>query len=246
MCLLVLGRKIGLKDIEKGTTKATMGITQVEGAIFTLLGLLVAFSFYGAYQRYEARREIIVNETNAIGTAWLRVDLLPKEVQAPVRELFTKYTDARLNVNHLLPNIAASNEQSAKASKLQDQIWDLAITASKQSSSPYVMMLFIPSLNSMFDIATTHNVTLITHPPYHVYQTLVFLMCISSFFVGYGLSGSKKTNWLHGIGYTITMVGVLLVIVDFEFPRIGLINIKSFDQPMISLLEKMNSFKTHE
>src|SRR5512139_1750487 len=65
------------------------------GAVFALLGLLIAFTFSGAYSRFDARRQLIVQEANAIGTAYLRVDLLPAETQAPLRESFREYTATR-------------------------------------------------------------------------------------------------------------------------------------------------------
>ncbi|MFI4937674.1 MAG: DUF4239 domain-containing protein [Candidatus Berkiellales bacterium] len=238
--LLLLGKKIGLKDIEQEDQRTKVGITQVEGAIFALLGLLIAFTFYGASQRYDARRQFIVNETNAISTAYLRIDLLPSAFQPQMRDLFKEYATARLDVNQLLPNIQASEIQMEHANQLQDKIWQIAVAANQNAPVPLVAVIVLPALNSMFDIATAHNVSLITHPPITIYFTLLILLGCTSFFVGYGLAGSKKTNWLHGIGYSFIMVAVFYVILDFEFPRAGFINVKYFDKPMIELIQKMS------
>ena len=76
LCLEV-GRRIGLRRRAKAAGGAVAGSGAMEGAVFALLGLLVAFSFSGAATRFDARRQLIVEETNAVGTAYLRLDLLP-------------------------------------------------------------------------------------------------------------------------------------------------------------------------
>lgn len=200
---------------------------------------MIAFTFYGASQRFDARRQMIVNEANAIGTAWLRIDLLPNSSQQNMRDLFQKYTDARIGANHYLPNITAAKKQLHLASKSQDEIWHSAVLAAHDAPNPMILAVVLPSLNGMFDVATAHNVSLITHPPLLIYITLLMLILISTLYVGYSLAGSKRTNWLHGVGYAFIMVGIFYVIVDFEFPRIGLINLKIYDQPMIELRQKM-------
>src|SRR5262245_17672429 len=79
LALQEFGRRLGerqrLLDVGRDTT--LLGIS--EGAIFGLLGLFLAFTFSGAGQRFEERRHQVVEETNAIGTAWLRIDLLPED-----------------------------------------------------------------------------------------------------------------------------------------------------------------------
>lgn len=86
--LLELGRKLGRRRRGQDGEGAGAGLGVVEGAVFTLMGLLVAFTFSGAASRFDLRRQLIVEEANAIGTAWLRLDLLPAEAQPGLRELF--------------------------------------------------------------------------------------------------------------------------------------------------------------
>jgi len=75
--LLELGRRLGRLRQRKDEEAARAGLGAVEGAVFALLGLLIAFTFSGAALRFDARRQLIVQEANAIGTAWLRLSLLP-------------------------------------------------------------------------------------------------------------------------------------------------------------------------
>src|SRR6476659_6351344 len=96
------GRRHGERDrLLAGTgEKNTYGAS--EGAVMALLGLFLAFTFSGAGNRFDERRHLVIEETNAIGTAWLRIDLLPADAQPVVRGLFREYLDARLETYRLI------------------------------------------------------------------------------------------------------------------------------------------------
>src|SRR6186997_1060232 len=91
--LIEAGRRIGARRYREDHEGADAGITEVESAVFALLGLLIAFTFSGAANRFDDRRKLVALEVNAIGTAWLRIDLLPAEAQPGMRELFRRYLD---------------------------------------------------------------------------------------------------------------------------------------------------------
>src|SRR6478736_6885923 len=81
-CILIsmaLGRRIGVIVLQQDIEAAPRGIGAVEGAVFALLGLLLAFTFSGAAARFEERRHLITEESNAIGTAYLRIDVMPTD-----------------------------------------------------------------------------------------------------------------------------------------------------------------------
>src|SRR5688500_7920417 len=92
------GRHVGEKHraLMGGDAKSPYGAT--EAAVFALLGLFFAFTFGGAGARFDERRHLVIDETNAIGTAWLRIDLLPAADQPAVRQMFREYVDSRLAV----------------------------------------------------------------------------------------------------------------------------------------------------
>src|SRR5205807_1526863 len=96
--LLLAGRRIGVRQRALDPEGAVAGFGAVEGAVFGVMGLLLAFTFSGAASRFDGRRQLIVQETNAIGTAYLRVDLLAASRQPELREDFRRYIDARLAV----------------------------------------------------------------------------------------------------------------------------------------------------
>jgi hypothetical protein len=240
LVIMVIGRAIGERNLNEDKS-VSAGIGHVESAIFTLLGLLIAFTFYGASQRFDVRREMIVNEANAIGTAWLRVDLLPVKYQPEIRKLFAEYTQARLSMNQTLPDIKGALKQLYIGKGLQTKIWSVAMEAVKEPNSNITGVVVIPALNQMFDIENAHNLSLITHPPLAIYLTLLILLCISALFIGISLAGSKRALWVHGVGYALIMVGTLYVVCDYEFPRIGYISLAKYDAPMIELNQTISN-----
>jgi hypothetical protein len=100
--LMECGRRIGVYPRAKDPDFAKAGFGAIEGAILGLLGLVLAFTFSGAGTRFDARRQLIVEETNAIGTAYLRLDMLLNAAQRALRENFRRYVDARLAARPLL------------------------------------------------------------------------------------------------------------------------------------------------
>src|SRR5262245_22608617 len=88
---LELGRRYGLKSSIEEPEKASGSKRIIEGTFFGLLSLLLAFSFSGAISRFDHRRELIIEEANDIGTAYLRVDMLATDEQPKMRDLFRTY-----------------------------------------------------------------------------------------------------------------------------------------------------------
>jgi hypothetical protein len=212
----------------------------VDGAVFALLGLLIAFTFSGAASRFDTRRQLIVEETNDIGTAYLRLDLLPVDAQPKLREQFRKYVDARLELFRKLPDIAAATAEHVKATKLQGEIWREAVAASvgpgRHGDARGVLL---PALNAMIDITTTRIMAMQIHPPTVIFALLFGLTLASSLLVGYGMAGSKKRNWLHTLVLAFVMAASVFVILDIEYPRLGFIRVDAFDRALMELRESM-------
>src|SRR4051794_11540737 len=117
-CLL-LGRWLGQREIARYRAEGMPSISSLETAVFALLGLLIAFTFSGALSRFDLRRSQAVDEANAIGTAYLRVDLLPASAQPQLRETFRNYLDARIGTYRALPDVAAARRELAHSLDLQ-------------------------------------------------------------------------------------------------------------------------------
>lgn len=237
--LLEAGRRIGVRRLTQDPKGVRAGVGAVEGAIFGLMGLLIAFTFSGAASRFDARRQLIVEETNAIGTAYLRLDLLPATTQPALRESFRNYLDARLAAYRALPNIQAAMAGIDKANALQREIWTQSVAACQSGDSSAATMLLLPALNQMIDITTTRTMAAQMHPPMVVFAMLVVLALVSSLLAGYGMAAGKARSWIHMVAFAAIMAVTAYVILDVEYPRLGLIRIDAFDQALVSLRQGM-------
>jgi len=242
VCILLfvwLGRRIGGQRTREETERERVGLVTVETAIYALLGLMVAFTFSGATSRFDTRRAQTVQEANAIGTAYLRLDLLPAAAQPALRAKFRGYTEARIAVYRALPNMQASNAAASRATALQTEIWSDAVAALK-NASPQASLLLLPALNDMIDITTTRLVALRTHTPVVILFALVVLTLICSLLIGYGLAGGKAfaTN-LHMIGFALMMTVTIYVILDLDHPRVGLIRLDYVDEALMDVRDAM-------
>ena len=239
MMFLEIGRRLGLRRKAEDAKGAEKGLGAVEGAIFGLMGLIISFTFSGAGERFQHRRELIVQEANAIGTAWLRIDLLPPVAQPAMRELFRQYVDARLGIYQKLPDRAAARAENTRSVQLQGEMWELAITASRARETNTESVLLLPALNEMFDITTTRAVAAETHPPMVIYAMLLALAFLCSLLAGYDMAESRSRNWLHTVGFALIMTLTLYVIVDLEYPRLGFIRIDAADHILVELRASM-------
>jgi hypothetical protein len=238
--LLEVGRRFGVMRSARDPEGVKSVAGAAEGAVFGLMGLLIAFTFSGAATRFDTRRAQLVEEANCIGTAWLRLDLLPADTQLPLREKLREYTDARIAAFRKLHDTAKTQLELDRATRLQNEIWKQALAACQKAQSPSATMLVVPALNQMFDIATTRTTGTRMHPPLMIYSTLALLVLAGALVTGYDMGASKTRNWFHSLTFVLVVSLAIYVILDFEFPRIGLIRIHSFDIVLVELRQSMN------
>ena len=183
---------------------------------------------------------LVADEANAIGTAYLRVQLLARESQRGVQELFRQYVDSRMETYRRLPDLQAAQREMANSKRLQDEIWSEAVKGSRNPDShPDAGKLLLPAVNAMIDITTTRTMALQAHPPVIIYTLLFSLGLICSLLVGFRMEVAKRRSWLHILAFTVVTVVVVYVILDVEYPRAGLIRLQLADQVMLDLRNSM-------
>jgi hypothetical protein len=195
---LEIGWRVRSAGLAKETPNSDAGLNALDGAVFGLMGLLIAFTFSGAASRFEVRRSLIVQETNDIGTAYLRLDMLPADAQPALRQDFRDYVDARLRFYaSLTGDLKTARAIYLEGTALQQKIWAEAVAASARQSSAAVTSLVLSSLNSMIDDTTTRLVALETHPPLEIYIALAVVVMASSLLAGFAMAKSGRRNWTH-------------------------------------------------
>lgn len=196
----------------------------IVAALLSLLGLLVAFTFSNAYSRFDKRRDLIVAEANAIGTAYLRLDLVPADRQPALREKFRAYAASRFELWAAIGNWDSALAENAHAARLQSEIWQEAVAATQDDRGD-ARKLLLPALNDMIDLTTTRMVTVHAHPPPVIFILLGILALAAAAITGHGMSRDKRPAYRHIIGFAAITAFAFYVIIDVEFPRFGLVTL---------------------
>ncbi len=237
---LELGRRLGLRRLAKDPKAEMSNFGVVDGAVLGLYGLLIAFTFSGAAARFDVRRQLIAEEANDIGTAYLRIDLLAAESQPALREQFRRYVDSRLDVYRKAPDLEAVKVEFAKSARIQTEIWQAAVAATRlPGAHPNAAMLLLPALNAMIDITTTRTMAARIHPPLIIFALLFVMALACSTMAGYAMAVGRKRSWLHIFAFIAASVIAAYVVLEIEYPRMGFIRLDAYDQVLIEVRESM-------
>ena len=229
-----LGVRLGRYRLSKDPDAPNVGVGAIEGAVLALLGLILAFTFSSAASRLDVRRQLIVRETNAIGTAYLRMDLLPANDQPAVRQLFRQYLDARLEVYEKLRDPAASEAALKRAEQLQREIWKYAETGTHGQVSAIPVL---DAVNEMIDVTTARTLALRTQTPKLIVHLMLGLALLSALIAGYGMSGAKHRNWFLTAIFSAAISLTVYVVLDLDNPNSGLIRLTAAERVMMQLRE---------
>jgi ABC-type glycerol-3-phosphate transport system permease component len=246
VCLLAMmlvsmniGYRIGHRRKSSDPQTSIEVIGTVDAAVFGLLGLILAFTFSGASDRLVLRRAQIVQEANAIGTAYLRIDVLAQSDQPAIRELFRSYLERRIEVFDKFTDRAASNAALEKAEQLQRNIWSRSVASCRADPKPDACLLMLPALNEMIDITTTRNMATRTHAPSVILMLLILLALAAGMLSGYAMSRQPTRSIMHMLLFSLVVSASVYVVLDLEYPRAGVINLRSMDQALYQLRETM-------
>jgi len=215
------------------------GIAGLDAAVFALLGLLLGFSFGGGTSRLESRRQLIIQEANAIGTAYLRLDTLAAADQPEMRRSFREYLDVRLRVYQKLPDLKAAEQELERASKIQQDIWSRAVTASRADPTQTASRLLLPALNDMIDVTTSRTVALYTHIPSLIFSLLMLVALLSGLVAGYAMAKRRSRSWLHMIVYALVIAVTIYAVLDLDDPRSGLVRLDAADHALLQLRDSI-------
>jgi hypothetical protein len=229
---LLLGRSQRTKQ-ESG--KETFGVLQA--ALIGFMGLILAFGLSLALDRYESRRQAVVDDANTIGTAYLRAQTLAEPIRSQSLSLLVRYTDAEIQLSHVVPGSAAANRTIVEASALQRPLWRLAAQAVQEQPTATAPRLYEDSLNDMIDQQTVRVSGLANRVPTEV--LLVEIIGAAFTLSLLGLHVGVLGRGLIPLLLAAVMVATLVyTIVDLDRPTRGLIRVP--DTPLTQLRASMN------
>jgi hypothetical protein len=237
-CLLVAatvaGHRLAATRRRPGGAGDSVVVGAIDAAVLGLLGLLIAFWFSSAGTRLDMRRSLIVEEANAIGTAWLRLALLPEDVRPAERRLFRAYLDLRLEQAPAAAP-AAAQRLASRAAEIQAAIWQTAVDAAPRCESDQAAVLLLASLNEMFDAGARHQAAYGAHTPTLILVLVLVVGAFSGLLAGYDMGDRGPFKWLHTLVFAAVVSLTIWVTYDLEMPRYGLIRVDDYDRLMRDL-----------
>lgn len=241
---MVVGAEIGYRLGRRGRQTCGEGmrvqITSIQAAVVGLLALLLGFTFSMALSRFEYRKQMVVQESNAIGTAALRAQFLPASRADEVDGLFRRYVEIRLeSVLQTGQGSPARQQLDREVRRIHSRLWSIASEAASLDPHSIPLGLFTHALNEIIDSKTRRDIAVANHVPESVLLFLLALAVLAAGVLGYGngLAGGRIPGLMAG--YCGVVVMTILLIVDLDHPQQGLA--RTSQQSMIDLHEILDA-----
>jgi hypothetical protein len=241
LALFIIATEIGFRrgrairdDLEDATRSQ---LSTLQGAVIGLLALLLAFSFAMAEGRFDARQSLVVEEANAIGTAYLRSQLLPEPYRDEIKNSLRGYLSDR--IEYVAAGVDSVKVQQALALTYSEQntLWTEAVGAVQMNLNSPIYAFFMSSLNDVFDVATKRDAARRNHVPEIVLLLLFAVSAVAMGLVGFGTGVGGRRHTVLTMPIAILIALVIMVIMDLDRPRRGLIEVNQ--QSMISLRDSL-------
>jgi hypothetical protein len=233
----VLGFRYRKWIVRKDPSRASKGLGPIESSLLGLMALILSFTFGMASSKFEARRSLIIEEANDIGTAILRCDLYPDSVRSALRQDFREYVNARIAYYDAIVDKQKIQAALDRANHYSYRIWKRAAEYSQIPEQRSISILAMPSLNAMIDIVSTRDAARLAKVPPVILFVLVVLVLISAFLVGYGQSGERNIVLVTGFALMTTIA--LYMIIELDRPRRGILTLRNEEQRIVELREML-------
>ncbi len=234
LALLALeaGRWLGKRRSSHAAEENKATINAAVGSTLGLLAFLLAFTFGMAATRYDNRKEIVLQEANAIGTTYLRADFLPPQARAETRDLLRQYLTLRTGgVTAII-----TPEGMSQSSKLLDRLWAIAAEA-EATNNTVATGQYVQSLNEVIDLDETRVTAGRNRIPDGIWLMLILVLMFSMMALGYQFGFTHTHSWAITILMLVAFTIVILLIADLDQSQTGLLQVSQ--QPLIDLLNKI-------
>ncbi len=243
LAAIEIGRMLGVHAAGRSGDTASMledDLSTLEGAVLGLLALMIAFTFAMALSRFEARRDAILDEANAIGTTALRARLLPEPQRTEALKLLKEYVKIRLDITQRLASPAELTAAIDRSNTLQEALWQQAQAVAAKNNNMVPTGIFIQTLNEMIDNQGKRLARFRNRVPNIVFLALFGVAAIAHAFAGYAGGFAAQSNRLPVYVAGFLVSAVILLIVDLDRPNAGFIEVSQ--QPMIDTAASIAAF----
>jgi hypothetical protein len=227
-------RRGAARDDGAAALSATM-----QASVLGLLALLLGFTFAAASARFDDRQRLLTDEANAIGTAFLRAQLLPEPHRANAARLLREYVGIRIAFHEGSGPGGALGEIGARTGRLQDALWTEARAAADRDPYSVVTGLFVAAVNDVFDVSGKQLAAVHNRVPGGIFAVLFFVALVAVGFTGYAQGVAERRNLRATLLVTALIGSVIILIVDLDRPATGVIRLSA--QALVDLKASVGS-----
>ena len=204
------------------------------GSLLALLGFLLAVTMGMASDRFDTRRQLVLQEANAIGTTYLRAGYLDEPYGDKIRFILRQYVPLRVNVT----DRALFESKRIASAALLDQAWTLTEELARATPESDVLALFIESLNETIDLQSARTTAIvIARVPESVLLLLFAGEVLTMGMVGYSAGLTRRRGLTTALVLVFVLGAVLTLLVDLDRPRDGFLTVSQ--QPLLALQEQI-------
>ncbi len=221
-----LGYRLGRRAFNSRTADETSrsGIGFIVGGILGLLAFLLGIALSLADGRHNERRGVVLNEANAIGTAWLRAGVIGGEEGARMQALIVEYGEVRVRVYRDIRTREDGDRLDAETARLQGALWEIATGVAQAKPTP-ISGLMLAALNEMFDLATSQKRYFTERVPIHILRLLLWTSILAVGAMGYHFGSTGFRQMVMSTLLLVLWASALVLIVDINRPRQGTVTI---------------------
>jgi hypothetical protein len=214
-------------------------ISAARDEVAVLLSLLLGFTLAMALQRTDYRRQLVVDEADAISTASLRAQAIPEPYRDKVQELLREYVDVRLAYSRAGRG-SELDETLARTKRLQGRIWEQSLAVAQQKDSP-INSIFLESINETFNWSEKRVAAVEDRVPVPIWTMLVLISMATCLMVGLDM---KRRFWVTTLVWPLMICIVMVLIADLDSPYSGVIQVSQ--QSMRRLQQDLNTGGDHK
>jgi len=239
LLLIGIGIRLGKYSRRQRNNQNNLSLGPIIGAMMVLLAFILGFTLSMVSSRYAARKQLLLDETNAIGTAWLRTDFLEEPFRTESRKLLKKYVDIRVEVGQ---DIKKLPQGLADSELIHDLLWSQLKKASNQTKDSVLLGFYLQSLNEVIDIHSKRYTTTVQyHLPRSITLLLYFISILAMLAVGYEFGINGSGSFFGSLLLALMFSAVVLIILDLDRSAKSLL-IKVNQKPIMELQKKLNSY----
>ena len=204
------------------------------GSLLALMAFLLAVTMGMASERFDARRELVLEEANAIGTVYLRAGYLPQPASDRTRQLLREYAPLRIDTDDR-PQL---NAQFRRSAEIQSELWSIVEPLARSTPDSQVLALYISALNDLIDLGETRTTAIVYA---RVPETIVWLLFVGAALtlgmVGFNAGLHQRRSLIGAFVLVVALGAVITLVVDLDRPRQGFLQVTQ--QPIIDVQQQI-------